>query len=102
MLGDERLVELNVLRGAFVGEADRLGEAGRLRGGEAVTAGIGGRARFAFGRDRPLGFFPVGTGGGNAAGGGHEFWGLLVGGRISRSSVNSVRRRSVAARMRFG
>ena len=65
MLGDERFVQGGEFFTAFDGEADGTGEA--AWGGEAVTGGIGGGTRFAFGRDRPLGFFPVGTGGGTTA-----------------------------------
>ena len=38
-----------------MGETDAVGEA--AWGGEAVTGGVGGGTRFAFGRNRPLGFF---------------------------------------------
>ena len=71
VLGDEGFVEQCELGGIFVAEAD--GVSGALWGGEAVAGGrgIGSRAGFSFGRDGPAGLFPVGTGGGAAAIGGH-------------------------------
>ena len=64
---DVGLVQGGEFFAAFDGEADGDGEA--AGGGEAVTGGVGGGAGFAFGRDRPLGFFPVGTGGAALAAG---------------------------------
>ena len=65
--GDEGLVEEVEFGGILVGKADGVrGAFGRH--GEAVAGGgVGGGAGFAFGRDGPVGFFPVGTGGGAAA-----------------------------------
>ena len=52
---DEGLVKGQEFLAAFDGETDAVGEA--AWGGEAVTGGVGGGTRFAFGRNRPLGFF---------------------------------------------
>ena len=64
-LGDESLVQPGELGGVFAPEADSAGK----------EAGTG----VAFGRDRPWGLFPVGTGGGEATRGGchrrHEYRG---------------------------
>lgn len=45
---------------------DDVGGGGGYRS-EAVFGGVGGGSGFAFGRDRPFGFFPVGAGGGLTA-----------------------------------
>ena len=53
--------------GVFVGEADGVGGALGRHGEAVARGGVGGGASFAFGRNRPMGFFPVGAGGGAAA-----------------------------------
>jgi len=65
----EGFVEQVEFGGVFVVEADAAG--GAIRRGKAVADGIGGGSGFAFGRDRPLGFAPVGTSGATLASGGH-------------------------------
>ena len=71
MLGDEGFVKYVELIAALVSETDRTG-GGAIERGEAVAGGgVGGRAGFAFGRDRPVGFLSVGAVGGFAAFGGH-------------------------------
>ena len=81
VLVDEGFVERDEFGDAFVSKADRFGDAdgvgeraGNLRAqgsGETMASCVGGGAGFALGRDRPLGFFPVGTGGAALAAGGH-------------------------------
>ena len=73
---DERAVEGEEGGLGLVAEADGRGGVGvggddgrrrRRRRSEAVFGGVGGGSGFAFGRDRPFGFFPVGAGGGLTA-----------------------------------
>ena len=56
--GDQCLVEEGELGRVFVAEAD--GMHGAVRRGEAVArGGVGGGASFSFGRNRPVGLFPL-------------------------------------------
>lgn len=73
VLGDELFVQLGEGLAIFDRQADGVREGSR--GGESVTGGVRGGAGFSFGRDRPSGLFPVGTGGAALAAGGH---GLLL------------------------
>jgi hypothetical protein len=61
---DQRLVHFDEGGAIFVGEADGTGQPAGID--EAVTGSDGGGGGLGFGRDRPRGFFPVGTGGGAA------------------------------------
>ena len=66
VLLDEGVVEEHELIGVFVAETDGVG--GAFARGEAVAdGGIGGGASFAFGSNRPVRLFPVGTRGGATA-----------------------------------
>ena len=65
--GDEGLMEEGELGGVFVGEANGVGGALGRHGEAVARGGVGGGASFAFGRNRPVGFFPVGAGSGAAA-----------------------------------